>query len=162
MHPKPERTTDTLTEKVTPSRVVERRVDRVRDRAQGEGPRDGQLRRRPPVRDVHGLRRRVRRRLRGAGHPAQTIRGRARGNPLAAGVIAFGAGWLISSLLPASRAEQELAEQAKAHATELGRPVADAAKQAATQMRDGLAEPAHHAAESVRATATVRQSTSSA
>jgi hypothetical protein len=46
------------------------------------------------------------------------------------------AGWLISSLLPACRREQELAEQAKNKATELGQPLADAAKQAATEMKD--------------------------
>ena len=36
----------------------------------------------------------------------QVARRQAQGNPLAAGLIAFGAGWLVSSLAPASRAEQ--------------------------------------------------------
>ena len=35
------------------------------------------------------------------------------GNPLAAGLIAFGVGWLVSSLLPASEKEKQLAQQAE-------------------------------------------------
>ncbi len=56
----------------------------------------------------------------------QAIRRQTRGNPLAAGLIAFGAGWLVSSLLPASRREQELADQAKQVAQEKVQPVAAA------------------------------------
>jgi gas vesicle protein len=84
--------------------------------------------------------------------PRAVVR-QTRGNPLAAGLIAFGAGWLVSSLLPASQREQQLAEQAKERASEFGQPIADAAKQAATEMRDNLQEPAQHAVESVRSTA---------
>ena len=41
------------------------------------------------------------------------VRRRTRGNPLAAGLIAFGAGWLVSSLLPATAPEQQAAGQLK-------------------------------------------------
>ena len=157
---------DALTEKVTPGKIVERRVDRARDAATrlkekvmgsdptvatgpvgtcGGGVRsaastDG----RPGVR--HGVvgrlvgagRRVVRRRAAVAGRRPSTaastpcsrrpqaIRRQTRGNPLAAGLIAFGAGWLVSSLLPASRREQELADQAKQVAQEKVQPVAAA------------------------------------
>jgi gas vesicle protein len=84
--------------------------------------------------------------------PRAVVR-QTRGNPLAAGLIAFGAGWLVSSLLPAGQREQQLAEQAKERASELSQPIADAAKQAATEMRANLQEPAQHAVESVRNTA---------
>jgi len=84
----------------------------------------------------------------------QVARRQAQGNPLAAGLIAFGAGWLVSSLLPASRREQQLAEQARDKATELGQPLAEAAKQAATEVKDNLQEPARQAVESVKSTAT--------
>jgi len=40
--------------------------------------------------------------------PAKARSG-TRGNPVAAGLIAFGAGWLLGSLLPASSAEQQAA-----------------------------------------------------
>jgi len=84
----------------------------------------------------------------------QVARRQAQGNPLAAGLIAFGAGWLVSSLLPASRREQQLAEQARDKATDLGQPLAEAAKQAATEVKDNLQEPARQAVESVKSTAT--------
>jgi hypothetical protein len=76
-------------------------------------------------------------------------RRQAQGNPLAAGLIAFGAGWLVSSLLPASRREQQLAEQARDKATELGQPLAEAAKQAATEVKNNLQEPARQAVETL-------------
>jgi Protein of unknown function (DUF3618) len=80
----------------------------------------------------------------------QAIRQQARGNPLAAGLIAFGAGWLVSSLLPASRREQELADQAKQVTQEKVQPVA---QQVANQVKDNLREPAQQAVESVKSTA---------
>lgn len=80
----------------------------------------------------------------------QAIRQHARGNPLATGLIAFGAGWLVSSLLPASRREQELADQAKQVAQEKVQPVA---QQVANQVKDNLREPAQQAVESVKSTA---------
>lgn len=83
----------------------------------------------------------------------QAVVRQTRGNPLAAGLIAFGAGWLVSSLLPASQREQELAEQAKQHAGEIGQPLLDAAEDAAAEMKDHLQEPAQQAVESVRDTA---------
>ncbi|MEK6440738.1 DUF3618 domain-containing protein [Pseudonocardia sp. T1-2H] len=84
----------------------------------------------------------------------RVVRRQARGNPLAAGLIAFGAGWLISSLLPATRREQELAEQVKDHAGELTQPLADAAEQALGQVRGNLTEPVQQAVDQVRSTAT--------
>jgi len=173
---------DALTDKVSPSRIAQRRVDRVRgtasrlkDKVMGSDPTTyggG-----PGVTErAHQF----------AGSASDTIGGTAqsaastvsdtasqaastvqnavqeapqavvrqtRGNPLAAGLIAFGAGWLVSSLIPASRREQELAEQAKQRASELGQPITDAAKDAAAEMKDHLQEPAQQAVESVKATA---------
>ena len=79
----------------------------------------------------------------------RAVRRQTRGNPLAAGLVAFGAGWLVSSLLPASRQEQRVSQQA----ADLGRPVAEAAKHAAAEVKDNLQEPAQQAAESVKYTA---------
>jgi hypothetical protein len=170
---------DALTEKVTPSRIVERRVDRAKDAA-------GRLKEKVmgsdsgPTGHTGNVGRSVQGIAGSVGDTAsstastisdtasdaaataatavqeapQAVRRQTRGNPLAAGLIAFGTGWLISSLLPASRREQELAEQAKNKATELGQPLAEAAKQAATEMKDNLQEPAQQAVESVKSTAT--------
>ena len=50
------------------------------------------------------------------GAPAQ-LTSQARGNPLAAGLIAFGVGLLAGSLLPTSAAEQQAATKVKDAAT---------------------------------------------
>ncbi|MFF5022390.1 DUF3618 domain-containing protein [Micrococcus luteus] len=81
--------------------------------------------------------------------PAQ-LRGRTAGNPLAAGLIAFGAGLLLSSLIPASRVEQRAAEGLKEQAA----PLVDEAKQAAQQLREDLEPAAREAAASVKESAT--------
>jgi gas vesicle protein len=176
---------DALTEKVTPSRIAQRRVDRVRgtargwkDRVMGSEPvssgMSGRYGSGPSVSDrAQHLAGSASDRISDTAQSAastvsdtassvqdavqqtpQAVVRQTRGNPLAAGLIAFGAGWLVSSLLPASQREQELAEQAKQHASEIGQPLVDAAKDAATEMKDNLQEPAQQAVESVRATAT--------
>jgi hypothetical protein len=71
---------------------------------------------------------------------------RAAGNPLAAGLIAVGVGWLVGSLLPASSAEERAATKPKEAAAPA---VSGAAKDAAASLQDS----AKQAAESVKATA---------
>ena len=92
----------------------------------------------------------VRRRA-GGPHAAQR---QTQGNPLAAGLIAFGAGWLESSLLPATRREQQLAGQAKDVAQETAQAVAPTVRRAAEEVKENLRGPAEQAVESVRSTAT--------
>ena len=75
------------------------------------------------------------------------------GNPLAAGLIAFGVGWLVSSLLPASEAETRAAGQVADAAKEHAQPVLEEAKQAAAEVGENLKEPARDAVESVKSTA---------
>jgi cell division septum initiation protein DivIVA len=80
-------------------------------------------------------------------------RRRTRGNPLAAGLIAFGAGWLISSLLPATEPEQQVASQVKDLAMEQGRPLAQQLSQAGQDAAQELRESAQQRAQSVKETA---------
>ncbi len=87
------------------------------------------------------------------------IRRRTTGNPLAAGLIAFGAGMLLSSLLPASEPEQQVATQVKDFATEQGRPVAQQLGQAGQEAAQELKESAQQRAESVKQTAADAAST---
>jgi ElaB/YqjD/DUF883 family membrane-anchored ribosome-binding protein len=75
------------------------------------------------------------------------VRAQASGNPLAAGLIAVGVGWLLGSLLPASDKEQQLAVQVKETAMPL---VTEAGKDVA----DNLRQPAQDAVQSVKETAT--------
>jgi len=74
---------------------------------------------------------------------------RTEGNPLAAGLIALGAGWLVGSMLPASQAEQRLASAAQ----EQAQPLVEEAKEVAQQVADDLKEPAREAVQNVKETA---------
>ncbi len=89
----------------------------------------------------------------------EQARQRTRGNPLAAGLIAFGAGWLLSSLLPATAPEQQAAAQVKDLAMEKGRPVAQELSQAGQEAAQQLRESAQQRAQSVKETATDAAST---
>lgn len=80
---------------------------------------------------------------------ADAVLERTQGNPVAAGLIAFGAGWLLSSLLPASSAEQSAAQQLEEHADGLVDPL----KQSVADAADSLREPAREAARSVQQSA---------
>jgi Protein of unknown function (DUF3618) len=175
---------DALTEKVTPSKIVERRVDRARetasrlkDKVMGNNPTNsghhisgGVSTTASHAADrVTGTASSAASSVQDAASTAagavqdaassaagavqetpQAIRRQTRGNPLAAGLIAFGAGWLVSSLLPSSRREQELADQAKQVAQEHIQPVA---QQVASEVGDNLRAPAQQAVDSVKSTA---------
>jgi nucleotide-binding universal stress UspA family protein len=86
-------------------------------------------------------------------------RRRTQGNPLAAGLIAFGAGWLLSSLLPATEPEQQVASQVKDLAIDKGRPVAQQLGQAGQEAAQELRESAQQRAQSVKEAATGAAST---
>jgi hypothetical protein len=75
------------------------------------------------------------------------------GNPLAAGLIAFGVGWLVSSLLPASEKEKQLAQQAEGAVREHKDALLEPAKQAAQEIGEQLKPAAQDAVESVKSTA---------
>jgi hypothetical protein len=137
---------DALGEKVSPSKVVQRRVESVRGTA--TSLKDRIMGSNDP--DSGGLR--------AAGDSIQSgvssakdavssapdkARRRTQGNPLAAGVIAFGIGWLVSSLAPASRPEQELARLAEDKAGDLVEPLQEAAREVGDSMKDPLRQSAH-------------------
>jgi hypothetical protein len=84
--------------------------------------------------------------------PDQVIR-QTQGNPMAAGLIAFGVGWLVSSLLPASEKEKQLAQQAETAVKEHKDMLLEPAKQAAQEIGDQLKPAAQDAMESVKSTA---------
>lgn len=70
----------------------------------------------------------------------------AQGNPIAVGLIAFGAGMLVASLIPVTSKEKQLADSAK----ELAAPAVDQLKESARTVADDLKGPAKEAAESVK------------
>ncbi|MEV6808032.1 DUF3618 domain-containing protein [Streptomyces sp. NPDC051132] len=88
----------------------------------------------------------------GAGQALQQApelaRRRAQGNPLAAGLVAFGVGLLASSLLPASRVEREKASDLmESDALE---PVKQATAESAQHLKEGAREVAQSAAAEVQ------------
>ena len=78
------------------------------------------------------------------------VAAKTQGNPLAAGLIAFGAGLLVSSLIPATQKEREAADALKTAAEPMTSQLTEAAK----DMAQGWKEPAQEAMENVKATAT--------
>lgn len=66
------------------------------------------------------------------------VKGAAEGNPVAAGVIVFGAAWLISSLLPKTHGEQQAAEQVKTAANEHSGQIKEAVGDAAHRLQEDL------------------------
>ncbi|HEV7875915.1 MAG TPA: DUF3618 domain-containing protein [Nocardioides sp.] len=84
-----------------------------------------------------------------AGNMQQAAVRKAQGNPLAAGLIALGAGWLVGSLLPASDKERQAAATVK----EKAQPVVSEAQSVAKDAAQNLQQPAQDAVESVKTTA---------
>jgi gas vesicle protein len=71
---------------------------------------------------------------------------KAKGNPLAVGLIAFGVGALIASLIPASSVEKDAAHKVK----DAAQPLVEEAKGMAQEVGENLKEPAQQAAQSVK------------
>lgn len=142
---------DRLTEKVSPPRVVGRQVDRVKTRAASLRDRVmGSTDEGNGMRGASGSLGSAASSAKDAVASApQAVRQQTQGNPLAAGLVAFGVGMVLSSLLPAFDAEQQLASQAEEKAKELAEPV----KQAGQQLAEDLKPAAQQAVEQVKSTA---------
>lgn len=156
---------DALTEKVSPSRVVGRRVDKTKDAFGGlkDKVMGGSSDATSAAGDhLSGAASSVQG---GVSNAASTVgdtassaavrtKQAARGNPLAAGVVAFGLGWLVSSLLPSSQKERELAHQVKDQAQPAVQAAGQQAGQVLSEVKDNLQAPAQQAVQSVKETAT--------
>ncbi|MHC6229533.1 DUF3618 domain-containing protein [Arthrobacter sp. MMS24-T111] len=159
---------DAVADKVTPSNIVHRQTDKLKDAATGMkekimGAADTATTNvhnnagagaHSAADSLHQAGDTVSAKLSDAGHavsqtPGQ-VKSKTAGNPLAAGLIAFGAGLLVSSLIPPSQKEREAADQLKTAAQPLAAELTDAAK----NMAQDLKEPAQEAMENVKATAT--------
>jgi hypothetical protein len=153
------RNVDALTEKVSPGRVVSRNVDKakskvgsVKERVMGsdDDPYDDGA-----IGSASDKASSVAGSIGDAATSAPSVaRQKTQGNPLAAGLIAFGVGWLASSLLPASEKEQQAASAVKDKASEHSDTLTAPLKEAAAGAKDNLAGPAQEAVQSVKGTAT--------
>ncbi|MFJ4209493.1 DUF3618 domain-containing protein [Paenarthrobacter sp. NPDC089675] len=137
---------DAVADKVTPSHIVNRRVDKIKTAVFGA---------RDDAHDAAG----------NAAHQAheavsgvasdiadapQVITRKAQGSPVAAGLIAFGAGLLVSALFPPSEKEREAAQAVK----EAAQPLTQELSHAAQEVAEHLKEPATEAVQNVKETAT--------
>ena len=132
---------DAVADKVSPSHIVQRQTDKVKDavfgvkdKVMGAADHGGES-----VSEVGSV----------IGDAPAQLKAKTQGNPLAAGLIAFGAGLLLSSLIPASEQEREAAEALKNAAEPLTAELSEVAKEVA----EGLKEPAQEALENVKTTA---------
>ena len=144
---------DELTDKVSPARVVERRKEATRSRLgsirsrvmgsashAGTSVRDSGSNVAGSVSDT-------------ASHGLGAVESRTQGNPLAAGLVAFGVGMLASALIPASEKEAEAAQRLTEAAKEHGQPFLDEAKSVGAQLGQDLKESAAESAQEVKSTA---------
>jgi uncharacterized protein YjbJ (UPF0337 family) len=157
---------DALTEKVSPSRAVERRVERargavttVKEKVMGTASATNGSVQDTMSSAASSVSNAASTVADTASEAPQMARQRTQGNPLAAGLIAFGAGWLISSILPASQKEQQAAAAIKDKASEHSDKITGPLSQAAHEVTDNLREPAQQAADSIKSTATDAAST---
>jgi hypothetical protein len=137
---------DALADKVTPSKIVHRQTDKVKE-AFGSA-KDHVLGVASDASDrVHDA-------TSNAGNSISSAPGaavaKAKGSAVGVGLIAFGVGLLVSSLIPASDKEKELASSVK----DAAEPLVTAATDSAKEVADHLKEPAQDAAASLKDTAT--------
>jgi Protein of unknown function (DUF3618) len=78
------------------------------------------------------------------------VKQKAQGNPLAAGVIAFGLGMLVSSLIPSTEKERQAVSQLQENLD----PVKEKASEVARDIGESLKPAARQAAQSVKMAAT--------
>src|SRR4051812_3235759 len=159
---------DALNEKVNPARVVDRRVtaakgrmSNIKEKVMGSAQ--------DTTSQAHGMASNAAGSVQSAASSAadsvqhaassavgavqqapDTIVRQAQGNPLAAGLIAFGVGWLVSSLLPASEKERELAQQAETAVREHKDALLESAKATAQDAATTVAEEGKSAAADVQ------------
>jgi hypothetical protein len=131
-----------LADRTNPKRIAERRLDSMRDRARS-------LRYR-----VMGMSSDARET---ASDVADTVREapqmvarQTQGSPLAAGLVAFGAGLLAAALLPETDAERRMGEQISEQAGPMLEPVKAAAADVAADVKESAQAAATEVTESVK------------
>lgn len=136
---------DALADKVSPSKMMERQTDKlkgavtsVRERIMGAADDAGSS-----LSDAGSSA------AEHVGDMKDRVVAKAEGNPLAVGLVAFGVGMLVASLMPASSREKSLASDVK----EQAQPLVDEVAGVAKEMGEHLKEPAQNAVSSVKDTA---------
>ncbi|MFE9933648.1 DUF3618 domain-containing protein [Streptomyces sp. NPDC005533] len=158
------RNVDRLADRITPSRMARRKVDSMRDHVSGVKERvmgTAQDAAHGTAGSLHQAADSVTDTAKEIGGDVQQavqqapdrMKRKTQGSPLAAGLMAFGAGMLAAALLPTTEAEEQAGRQLRKHSDELLEPVKQTALHAAQEVRDELQEPIEEAVESVKGTA---------
>jgi hypothetical protein len=149
---------DAIGDRVSPGRIVERRRNRfrnnvysVRERVMGVPSSVGStLSEHSPSMPSAGVGDKVS----GAGGALRSApdaaRSTAQGNPLLAGAVAFGAGFVAAAVFKGTETEARAASTLQ----EKAQPLKEEAQNVAREVASGLQEPAQQAAESLKQTAT--------
>lgn len=152
-----------IEDRVSPSRIKDRQVDRIRGRwdrtreavmgTSNDGPDVGQRadevrERASEVGDRAGEV--ANRAVDGARETPDRVEELTRGNPLAAGIVAFGLGVLAGSLLPSSAPERQLASGLR---DEFEEPIREELRHAGDEVKDDLRQHAQDAVEETKQTA---------
>jgi type VI protein secretion system component VasK len=158
------RDVDTLGDRVNPSQVARRRMDRarsgmarVRDRVMGTAHdtmdstqgtmHDMADRSREAASSVADSARHTASSVaETAGSAPRRMREQTQGNPLAAGLVAFGLGLVIASLVPSSRTEQRAAKAVE----EKAEPLVEGVRSTASEVAHDLEQPARESVDAVR------------
>lgn len=144
---------DRLADRTSPSRIITRKTEQAKGRLGGW--RDKVMGTASEVTDTVSDRSQEL-----AGNAADAVRSapeqvlkQTKGSPLAAGLIAFGAGLLTAALVPVSGAEQRMGGKLREHSDELVEPAKQAATEAARHIGEDLKEAASDAVDEVKETA---------
>ena len=162
---------DRLADKVTPGKVARRKAGAAQHRLTGMKERvmgaanDARSTTAENAQDVAGsaasavdrTRETARNAADEAGEAVRSAPGQVaeqtQGSPLAAGVIAFGAGMLAAALLPTSAAEERAGARIREHSDELLGPVKQTAQDIGQDVKEEMRAPAADAVGSLRSTA---------
>jgi uncharacterized protein YjbJ (UPF0337 family) len=146
-------TLDAIGERVSPRRVLQRRTERVRNafssmRVSVMGSAESVSGSAHQAREQAGSA--VTSVAETAQQAPQQVLRQTEGNPLAAGLVAFGFGLVVASVLPATKPEQQAAEAVQDQVE----PLKERATEAAQQVKDEVEDAARSAAEQVKERAT--------
>jgi hypothetical protein len=148
------RDVDRLADKTSPSRIVQRRwtgtkskVRGLSDRVMGTARDTGSSAKDKASTAASEVADQVR-------HAPEMVTQQTQGNPIAAGLIAFGAGMLVASLLPTTSIERQAGQTLREHGSDLIEPVRQPLAESAQHVGEHISDHAREAAAAVRDTAT--------
>jgi len=137
------RNVDLLAEKTSPGRVARRQWGTLKEKVMGSTPKHAIEDATSSVKDAAGTVRDATGTVTDTVRDApQNVTRATRGNPLAAGVIAFGVGLLAASVIPATEAEKRAGRQVKDNAGDLVEPLREPARQVADDVRGSVQDAA--------------------